>query len=73
MPRLVTYQCDVCGATKKESNHWWIVNIAPDLVFSVSPFSETLVNGSNVICCGMKCLLKRLDNWVKLLAITKEE
>lgn len=51
--------CDVCGAEKKEVNHWFKVRQTEvGLIFS-APSSKT---GKDV--CGQACAHKLLDRWM---------
>jgi hypothetical protein len=60
MPIIKTYKCDVCGAEKKETNHWF------QLVNKPAFRLESLVNPNRnaVIVCGQECAHRALDQWL---------
>jgi len=53
--------CDECGATKKETNHWWKVYVTRDACLAISPYSEVVV-GKDV--CGQACASKAVSRWL---------
>ena len=60
MSDLTTKQCDVCGALKKEANHWWQMelSIPPvlDRTYTVRPMGESKLQDGVLDLCGEKCL-----------------
>ena len=46
MAEVNTFACDVCGAQKRETNHWWIVAVIEaglePRTLEISPFTEQL-------------------------------
>jgi len=48
----ISHICDVCGATKKETNHWWLLEENMGGVFKLRTWSEQLatVNGVQHLC-----------------------
>ena len=76
MAKIETYQCDVCGATKGEANHWWSLLVDEKAgVFAMQPFVPSATGGGPTItisavncavlqalhCCGQDCVLKKLS------------
>lgn len=68
----IVYSCRVCGAQKKETNHWYIVSIASH--FSTKkllvsewnvPMADLIAHGDPnfVPACGESCAHKLLSRW----------
>lgn len=60
--------CDVCGAVKKETNHWFRVHLsknsiphAMDYCFAVEHWRE---NGIGKDICGQECATKLFSLWL---------
>jgi hypothetical protein len=70
----VSFTCDVCGATKGEANHWWMLSFAEcacddiDQVpqrFSVMPWSvEQSRDGEMRHLCGKGCAMQALERFM---------
>jgi hypothetical protein len=70
----VSFTCDVCGATKGEANHWWMLSLAEcacDDVdqmpqrFSVMPWSvDQSRNGEMRHLCGKGCAMQALERFM---------
>lgn len=60
MSDLTTKQCDVCGALKKEANHWWVLghNSLEFRTYIVAPLelSKNISMSWIVDVCGEQCL-----------------
>jgi hypothetical protein len=62
-----TYTCDVCGAERKETNHWfYAIRVGCSLVVqpmnhALSPFSPTDVINH---LCGETCALKKVGEFI---------
>lgn len=60
--------CDVCGAVKKETNHWFkvylnksSVPLAMDFAFTVEHWREQ-ATGKDI--CGQECSIKLFSLWL---------
>ena len=70
MARKEQITCDVCGAQKQDTNHWFVVVSGDtgtgvvtdqqyrDLIEKVPPFVIT------VDCCGEACVLKKVSELI---------
>ena len=75
MPELNTFTCDVCGARKREVNHWWIVSIEMG-VFLCREFDEVDWRNLNAelkrhqsthavaVACGEEHAQMLFDRWL---------
>jgi hypothetical protein len=57
--------CDECSEERKETNHWWIVQIAGDRPsFMCWPWDvgQHLVTARHY--CGQSCVLKAMERWM---------
>lgn len=66
---LSTYRCDVCGALKKENNHWWLAwREQSTNTFCVQPFESVLrLNGvveNEFHLCGQSCVNSKLSEFM---------
>lgn len=78
---LSTFRCDVCGALKKESNHWWAAwrNWSTN-TFYVQPFESALHGQLNIACgenefhlCGQSCVNSKLSEFMDAGATRAEK
>jgi hypothetical protein len=80
----VSFTCDVCGKTKGEANHWWMLSHADcacdevDQVpqrFSVMPWSaEQSRNPEMRHLCGKGCAMQALERFMtQKIAIAEHE
>lgn len=58
MAKTTVYSCDVCGAQKKATNHWWDAyvegtSLGPSL--HIAPFDAT-VEDDHQTACGERCV-----------------
>ena len=70
----VSFSCDVCGTTKGEANHWWMLSLAEcpcDDVeqvpqrFSIMPWSvEQSRDGEMRHLCGKGCAMQALERFM---------
>ena len=60
MSDLTTKQCDVCGALKKEANHWWVMAYSvQSRMYTALPLENQPYKDSAMLdLCGIECLLK---------------
>jgi hypothetical protein len=57
--------CDVCGAQKKETNHWFIVALyGLDSIRIVASKPNTDL-GNAIDCCGESCVLREVSELMK--------
>ena len=59
-----TYKCDVCGALKKEANHWFMAGtgMIGDARFIVVPWGGSLPGGATLHLCGIGCATKAMQS-----------
>jgi hypothetical protein len=80
----VSFTCDVCGKTKGEANHWWMLSHADcacdeeDQVpqrFSVMPWSaDQSRNPEMRHLCGKGCAMQALERFMtQKIAATEQE
>ena len=65
MARKEQVTCDVCGAQKQDTNHWFIVTFIPDDASVV--VSSCCVDASWRIyfdLCGEACVLKKVSELI---------
>ena len=65
MPRAITYNCDICGAQRKEANHWFVA-IYTATAISFITWANVVRGGKlDYTCikylCGQSCAHKLLD------------
>lgn len=78
----VSFTCDVCGATKGEANHWWMMSYADcpcdeeDQLpqrFSVLPWNaEQSRNPEMRHLCGKGCAMQALERFMTPKAVPVE-
>lgn len=73
MSQSLTYHCDVCGAVKKESNHWFralvtklldgtAVQLHAGPRFSIVPWERSTGRPKlEIHLCGLECAHKAMD------------
>ncbi len=54
------YICDICGAERKETNHWFAANVGRTLVLRQWEDKQK----GNAHICGQECVHKMLDKWM---------
>ena len=61
-----TYKCDVCGALKKEANHWFIATtgMVGYARFIIVPWGGSLPGSADdfLHLCGMGCAIKAMQS-----------
>lgn len=65
--KVETYQCDVCGVTKQQSNHWWDMRVRNRKAL-VQPFDGTMTLGDgekHYHLCDQKCVVEKLSEVMK--------
>ncbi len=75
--KLIT--CDVCGAPKGETNHWFVAITAPaDMKGMITagiafgPFDSPVKRGyTREHLCGRGCAQKRLSQWLEQASATE--
>jgi hypothetical protein len=69
MPRAITYNCDICGAQRKEANHWFVaVTSSARVLFTTWTSAERndRFDSDNVkYLCGQSCAHKLLDQFLQ--------
>jgi hypothetical protein len=56
----MTYECDVCGRTKREANHWWTIRETPiDKGFHLKAFDPS----EEIFVCGGACLHRKITEY----------
>jgi len=70
MPRAITYNCDICGAQRKEANHWFIsFRPAKDgLIIKTWDWAarEGRLDYPEIkYLCGQSCAHKQLDQFLQ--------
>ena len=60
MADLLTKVCDICGGLKKQSNHWWQMEISiplcTDRIYTVRPWGQSTMQDGVLDLCGEQCL-----------------
>lgn len=74
MARKEQVTCDVCGAQKHETNHWFVIWMSPEGVrimdnvqfhnFTVSTRGAILLEQSRTDACGEACVLKKVSELI---------
>jgi hypothetical protein len=68
MPRAITYNCDICGAQRKEANHWFAVYPAGEGITFLDWKRAMLSGRLDIIgvsfICGQACAHKLLDQFL---------
>lgn len=72
--RREVYTCDVCGITRTESNHWWLViDMGTDAVrlmglplgFSIVKWDDRAILLQTKHVCGQECAHKLLSAYME--------
>ncbi len=66
-PILLGHECAVCGALKRDVNHWWLVSVADGAVavLAVTKWHPTLAAFSGRRpTCGHNCTQKLVERWL---------
>lgn len=63
------YVCDVCGAVRGETNHWFVGG-TEDSNLQIWPFDSDPLYGGQQHLCGQKCAHAMLDRWLTTGSIT---
>jgi hypothetical protein len=62
------YVCDVCGAERKEANHWFVLgppaDCNPDAIFIISKWPHNVDMGWAKHVCGQVCAHKMIDEFL---------
>lgn len=62
MARLSTYKCDECGALKKETNGWWLVDPVPGAIV-VRIWNHPQLDDMKHLC-GIECTQRFIARWM---------
>jgi hypothetical protein len=77
--KFETYKCDICGALKGETNHWWLRQVSDnsvyfllstrladhDAVVSAQPLDLRAPTDDKVQhICSEQCATKALSQWM---------
>ena len=75
MPRAIIYNCDICGAQRKEANHWFaavISTVGVSIITWASADQEGKLNYNYArYLCGQECTHKLLDQFLQSVSETK--
>jgi len=63
--RRETIICDVCGKSKQQTNHWFVVSLSGDIITIFGRDSQLDVDGKRFDCCGESCVLKKVSELIK--------
>ncbi len=69
MSERVQYTCDVCGAEKREANHWWLCVVNED-GFQLAPWGSTWYDSKQrpkvtpQHICGQDCATRKLSEFM---------
>ena len=63
MPISVQIKCDICGAVKQQTNHWYLADISIDNgLLDIRPFDLQMAQEFNLsILCGEACVHKYIS------------
>ena len=65
MSEKIVYLCDVCGAERKEANHWFVGYVRPsDIIFAPFAAWDKGDEGDIRHLCGQACAHKLLDEFM---------
>jgi hypothetical protein len=59
--KIENYKCDVCGATKGEANHWWVIAITQHEFYLYGWHKNTR---PDFHVCGQACASKKLSEFM---------
>jgi hypothetical protein len=68
MSTFTGYKCDGpnCQQTKKDANHWWLVDPAVDGRITVRPWEDAAAAIKGMLhLCGEQCLLTIITNFMR--------
>lgn len=69
MSARLQFTCDVCGAERRDTNHWFeFYNNGEDAGIRIFAGNERLKQ-----VCGQKCAHIMLDRWLSTGSLEKEE
>lgn len=65
-----TYVCDVCGATRKEANHWFLAWPMPNGCLMIAPWDVPQSTGYHDLpdmkhLCGQVCVHSLVGKWME--------
>lgn len=65
MPVFKSYQCDGCGAEKREANHWWVIAVEAGVLHLV-PLDRAGTHKWDgfEILCGQECVSKKVSEFM---------
>ena len=66
--KFYQFQCDMCGALKKDSNHWYVANILRSVGGTAHSFIvgewDSGESGTEMHLCGRACVLRKMEEWM---------
>ena len=63
--RLAGWKCDVCGAEKKEKNHWWLLGVSLGGPMELRLWDEKTAQVANwQHLCGEKCVMAQVGKFM---------
>lgn len=63
MAQLKTYVCDVCGAQRKEANHWFLLDTTTKTMV-ITKWDDKLAETVDCHLCGEGCLYAKVSEVV---------
>lgn len=82
-----TFACDVCGAPKREVNHWWTIDLDGEIArqkgnvlagnicsaFVLIPFDSSAAREESIVTvCGQTCAHKVMDEYLsRMIEVTR--
>ena len=79
----VTYTCDICGSTRREANHWWMVQngaattfdrTQPSKRFTLMPWNAAeAANPELHHLCGEGCAMKAMERFMSFKEVFPEK
>ena len=69
MSRSVQVTCNICGAIKRDTNHWFVAREEPRLgsLILMPAGSEEDLKGSYILAdlCGEECVTRVVQQWLR--------
>ena len=64
MARKEQVTCDVCGAQKQETNHWFMLSVGDQDIFVLASSSYRDNYAEPIDLCGEACVLKKVSELI---------
>jgi hypothetical protein len=59
-----TISCDICGAEKKQTNHWFVAHVRGGELRFTAWSADRRLRGESKHLCGQTCLYKLVDDFI---------